>query len=438
LRAALQLHRDRVVRNRVCLASLVFVAACATGEDDVWTPPISGGGKADGVQLISGADIPSPHVDPNKRYIASRLVDPLYAVGAIDQGGLSVAWQSDGLVTPKNSRIDVAELVRCEQTESCNRFAEKGLVQLWRALEAPDGPVMRIDGLPSTTIETRVSPSEAVAIVPSLGTSTAVAHIGGIALDCRSTIALTETRVMATTPASDPSFNDGWVGSLTLFSDVSIALQVDRKDTVIFLSLDHAGYESKVSGPDRRLPSMMSGATIVERYRDGVRQESYAVFMPHVATGAKISASPYLDYTITTAAGPLAKNVESATLEHEMYRVEFTYAATPVPSTAADQAALDAVATPLSLAPGHYVVPIAGLGTFDFDVYSTGLILWRGQPSMWWLAPRSLTKTLSQHEDDISLEFVPATKELRGRVYGTTSPGPIKTGSVVVTPAMRI
>lgn len=421
-----------VMIGRACIASVVFLVACTdAAPDDIWTPPISDGGKADGVQLVSGADIPSHYADPHKRYVASRMYSYLSNVGAFDIG---IGWQLDGLVGQANARIELAELVRCEQLASCAQFPDS-LRKVWTAMEAPDGPVAHIDGIPKTILEPEVTANRAIAMAPPLGQASTIAHLGASDLKCTSNISIHETRSASTSVTETSPYS--WMGDLYLISSIDIQLAADPKDRFIFVSLDHPGWENLVNGPDGRLPWMLGGAYIVDRYRDGIRQESHIIAMPLVGNSQRSRFTQYLDYELVTPTGPLVKNVQSAQIKTGQAIVELEYATTAVAPSATDLVALDAVATPVSSLPvGHYEVPVPGFSTCDFDVYPNGLILWDGVYSFWWMSGSPLVKTLSNHNSTTDLEFVPSTNELHASRYPANQPE--QHATVVVTPAMRV
>src|SRR3954468_3620848 len=99
------------------LATQLLSACAADDDDDIWMPPTANG-KADGITLVKGSDIPSQFVDGNKHYLSSRTVQSLVDVHALTGTNLSVAMRADGIIAnlPANGKIEAAELARMEST----------------------------------------------------------------------------------------------------------------------------------------------------------------------------------------------------------------------------------------------------------------------------------------------------------------------------------
>lgn len=150
---------------RLLLASLLLTSACAT-DDDVWWPPSSAGGKADGVQILKGSDIPSQFVTAGKKYLTGRQLDSLEEVKALaDDTMHEVAMRADGIVAnhPADGRLDAGELVKFESGElAASLFPEEkaALPKLWKLLEAPGGSAVSMANVaPNVTpTEHRVEP----------------------------------------------------------------------------------------------------------------------------------------------------------------------------------------------------------------------------------------------------------------------------------------
>ncbi len=165
------------MRKRVCLASLLFIAACGTDDDDIWMPPTSSG-KADGTSIIEGSSIPSQYVDAAKHYLTGRRIDTLEQVSALSVGMTEdgVARRADGIIAnlPANGRLEAAELARMEKPEIfATLFPEEqmALPKLWALLEAPY-PAVNVNTVPLdlSMTDKRVEPSGLV-MPPSLAIS---------------------------------------------------------------------------------------------------------------------------------------------------------------------------------------------------------------------------------------------------------------------------
>src|SRR3954466_16011354 len=100
-------------RSRFLLASLLFASTfvtatggCGTDDDDIWMPP-SATGKADGVQILKGSDIPSQFVSMNKHYLTGRTISTLEQIAALVDMPDSVAKRADGIIAnlPANGRL---------------------------------------------------------------------------------------------------------------------------------------------------------------------------------------------------------------------------------------------------------------------------------------------------------------------------------------------
>lgn len=154
---------------RYLVASLLLTSACATDTDN-WWPTTSAGGKADGVQLLDGSDIPSQYVSANKKYLTSRQLDSLEQVHAFTGTMEAVAMRADGIVAnhPANGRLDAGELAKLETGEiAASLFPEEksALPKLWKLLEAPSGTAVSMANIAPDLkpIEHRVEPSGVVA-----------------------------------------------------------------------------------------------------------------------------------------------------------------------------------------------------------------------------------------------------------------------------------
>lgn len=132
-------------RARFLLASLLFtssITACMSDDDGIWMPPGSSGGKADGVQILKAADIPSQYVQSGKHYLTGRRIDTLEAVGALEGVDDMLAKRADGIIAnlPANGRLEAAELVRMENPQIfATLFPDEqaALPDLWPMLLAP-------------------------------------------------------------------------------------------------------------------------------------------------------------------------------------------------------------------------------------------------------------------------------------------------------------
>jgi hypothetical protein len=132
-------------RARFLLASLLFtssITACMSDDDGIWMPPGSSGGKADGVQILKAADIPSQYVQAGKHYLTGRRIDTLEQVGALTGTEDMLAKRADGIIAnlPANGRIEAAELVRMENAQIfATLFPDEqaALPKLWPLLLAP-------------------------------------------------------------------------------------------------------------------------------------------------------------------------------------------------------------------------------------------------------------------------------------------------------------
>jgi hypothetical protein len=154
---------------RYLVASLLLTSACAT-DTEHWWPTTSAGGKADGVQLLDGSDIPSQYVSANKKYLTSRQLDSLEQVHAFAGTMHAVAMRADGVVAnhPADGRLDAGELARFETGELAESlFPEEkaALPKLWKLLEAPSGNAVSMANIAPELepTEHRVEPSGVVA-----------------------------------------------------------------------------------------------------------------------------------------------------------------------------------------------------------------------------------------------------------------------------------
>jgi hypothetical protein len=105
--------------------------------------PPSANGKADGVQILKGSDIPSQYVDSGKHYLTTRKIETLEAVAALKDMPDMVAKRADGIIAnlPVNGRIEAAELVRMESAQIFPTLfpeEQQALPALWALLEAPN------------------------------------------------------------------------------------------------------------------------------------------------------------------------------------------------------------------------------------------------------------------------------------------------------------
>jgi hypothetical protein len=104
--------------------------------------PPGSAGKADGVSILKGSDIPSQYVDASKYYLTGRSIDSLRTVGALTSVQDKVAARADGIIAnlAANDRIDAAELVRMEEASifaSLFPDEQAALPTLWAHMVAP-------------------------------------------------------------------------------------------------------------------------------------------------------------------------------------------------------------------------------------------------------------------------------------------------------------
>ena len=136
----------RFLRIRsVAMIHLVLLAACGPQVD-----PLQEGaqaqprlGKADAVQLVSGASISSSHVDPSRFYLSHRYIESLAQVSALTGAMESVARRVDGIIAslPADDYINISEMERMEQPAYFSTlFPEEkaAFIELWSLLEMPD------------------------------------------------------------------------------------------------------------------------------------------------------------------------------------------------------------------------------------------------------------------------------------------------------------
>ncbi len=130
------------------LSAASLASAChMQAEDDYWFPAPPVEGKADAVETLLGADIPSDFVDTNSSYMRARGIANLQNVGALDDLRLSVARRVDGIIAnlPSDGKLHVAELVKMEDPAIYGSLfpdEKLALEELWPYLEAPDDEVV--------------------------------------------------------------------------------------------------------------------------------------------------------------------------------------------------------------------------------------------------------------------------------------------------------
>jgi hypothetical protein len=146
-------------------ASLLAVTASCTGGDEIWLPP-SSTGKADGVSILDGADIPSQYVDATKRYLTGRSLASLRTVGALTGVMDTITARADGIIAnlPANGRLEAAELVRMEDPSIfATLFADEkaALPRVWPHLLAPANVAIKVASPAGelTATATRTEPS---------------------------------------------------------------------------------------------------------------------------------------------------------------------------------------------------------------------------------------------------------------------------------------
>jgi hypothetical protein len=107
------------------------------GTDEPWLPPPAAAGKADGIDVLAGADIPSPLVEPDKLYLRDRDIGNLTRVGALDELETRLARRVDGIIAnlPADGRLHIAELVRLGEPKFVETLFEderERLPRLWQ------------------------------------------------------------------------------------------------------------------------------------------------------------------------------------------------------------------------------------------------------------------------------------------------------------------
>src|SRR3954454_9681699 len=126
--------------TRIATLALLSLTACASGIDEPWTSP-GGDGKADGISVLDGADIPSSYVGASKHYLAKRRLDWLTEIGALTRDKLAAAHDADGLSPgTKNGWLEAAELVAMEAPAIFSTLSAADQAQLpalWGMLEVP-------------------------------------------------------------------------------------------------------------------------------------------------------------------------------------------------------------------------------------------------------------------------------------------------------------
>jgi hypothetical protein len=133
--------------------------------------PRPAGGKADGVAVLLGAEIPSQHVDPTREYLFDRSIRLLQDAGALAGVKGQVAMRADGIVDalPVDGKLDVEELVRLESSPYFDAlFTEEQLAipELWKMMEAPTSAVVHVDLAPVAplAVEERIVEPDALDI----------------------------------------------------------------------------------------------------------------------------------------------------------------------------------------------------------------------------------------------------------------------------------
>lgn len=459
-------------------------------------PATSDGGKADGVRLMSGFEVPSHYIDFHKYYLSSRRIDTLMQLGALDPAAQAIVTESEGIFPeyPANGRLDAFELYRVEQLEPDTDPV--ALQHLWKLLEVADRYPMKAPGLRDTAVTERITQpklkgpnaitiaslptalqttakvverytdydsdpttiqgididlaqwaghlqgldadltlirrewwiratatGEAALLGPMPGTGTSVGTLGGMSFQTTYDIKVHEQRT------SGPN---EWTGKLELLTDIEVKVATASGDTVVLVALDDTR-ESVLPGPTASLPTGAGGAYVVERFHAGERVDAFHVLVPTIGQARATDLSRYLDDTLYGDGVPLAKNVTSTADANGVYHVDFDYATTAIPATAAQRTAVDAVATP-TIPAGWYRVFVPMTDGSDHEqlitVFPSGVL--RTPVDGFRFAMHDGRKSLVAPAGTATLELVPETREL---FY--TEPTNHRGGSVVVEPWMR-
>jgi hypothetical protein len=254
-------------------------------------------------------------------------------------------------------------------------------------------------------IERATSDCEAKVMVPAPGHQSATTTFGMMSLELTADIAIRERRTL---------YASGWNAQFGIDADLAATLTSPPGGRVVAIELGSGG---EFIVEDGRIDTRQSTQLVIERWVNGVREESHDLALPPINSGHKrLDLLPFVDFALVTQANvPLVKYPVDTPAANATI-VDFEYGVTANPNPLVDLNKVASVATPaLAIPTGRYSVPLQGLGNVAMDVYPGSVVFISGiKANPAWSNEKMLYANVN---GSTTRKFTPSTSELSAWWY---------------------